>query len=236
MSDEFLGGRIKLVQKLYKATSDAVLLSSFVAVKTGQSILDIGVGTGVISMCLMAENPNIKVCGIDNFRPALDEARVNATLNQFDIELIEMDITEKDVLKGRFFDHVVSNPPFYSESSNGQSEYKKRAHHIVVPLEKWVLFSMKKIKPKGTLTLMIRPGDLGKILPLMEKKLGNIQIYPIYSKENEMANRVVIQGTLGRKTETKINKPIIIHQKNGTYYPEINDILRGKRFNFPNPE
>ncbi|MEO0665427.1 MAG: methyltransferase, partial [Pseudomonadota bacterium] len=54
--DAFLGGRVKAWQPRhgYRAGVDAVLLAAACPAKAGESVLELGCGVGVASLCLAA--------------------------------------------------------------------------------------------------------------------------------------------------------------------------------------
>lgn len=71
-------------------------------------VLDIGVGSGAISLSLKDERPDAHVVGVDVSPAALSLARENAVHLQLDVELREGD--ESAAAEG--WDLVVSNPPY----------------------------------------------------------------------------------------------------------------------------
>lgn len=84
-------------------------------------ILDIGAGSGAISIALKSIFPLAEVIGVDISDNALEIAKKNATLNSVDVKFIKADIINSDMGS---FDLIVSNPPYVTEA-----EYQK------VPLE-----------------------------------------------------------------------------------------------------
>ncbi len=80
-------------------------------------ILDIGVGSGNISLSLLKNLPKIKVVAIDISEKALQVAKQNAELNflQDRIDLKLFDILNSDLNQLGKFDLIVSNPPYVSE-------------------------------------------------------------------------------------------------------------------------
>ena len=71
--DNFIEGKIKIYQpkKGYRAGIDAVLLASCVQVFKKCKILDIGSGTGVISLFIASKYKNVEIVGIEkNFKYA----------------------------------------------------------------------------------------------------------------------------------------------------------------------
>lgn len=80
-------------------------------------ILDIGVGSGNISLSLLKNLPKIKVTAIDISEKALQVAKQNAELNLLldRIDLTLFDILNSDINQLGKFDLIVSNPPYVSE-------------------------------------------------------------------------------------------------------------------------
>ena len=60
-----LNGRIFMIPSIYNPTSDAVWLAAF-APKCVKTVLDVGIGTGGVSLCLLQHVPDAKITGIDN--------------------------------------------------------------------------------------------------------------------------------------------------------------------------
>jgi release factor glutamine methyltransferase len=95
------------------ARAALVLLDSF----TGHPrVLEIGIGSGVVSIFLARNGPRARVIGTDISRQALDVARLNAALNGVgrSVRMIQHDC-RRPLLREASVDLVVSNPPFLSE-------------------------------------------------------------------------------------------------------------------------
>ena len=73
-------------------------------------ILDIGTGSGAISVSLKKSCPFWQVTASDLSADALVLAKENAILNQVDISFVQSDVFEN--LSGSF-DIIVSNPPYF---------------------------------------------------------------------------------------------------------------------------
>jgi release factor glutamine methyltransferase len=108
-----------------------LIKSDFGAGKTRPlSILDIGTGSGCISIALKMYFLNARVVGIDSSQPSIELARQNAVAN-----LCEVDFLCSDILipnkgpKLGMFDVIVSNPPYVLEKE------KKQMHQNVIDFE-----------------------------------------------------------------------------------------------------
>ena len=67
---------------------------------------------------------------------------------------------------------------------------------------------------------------LGQILPVLEKKLGNIEIFPIVSKEGKPAKRILIRGILNKKGPLTLHFPLIMHTNDNKRTELAEKILR----------
>ncbi len=72
--------------------------------------LEIGVGSGAISVSLALENQKIKMTAVDISEDALTIAKANAEHNNASVEFLKSNLFES--LDGRKFDFIVSNPPY----------------------------------------------------------------------------------------------------------------------------
>lgn len=84
------------------------------------TILDVGTGSGCISVALAKNIPNSYVYAWDISKPALKVATKNAALNSVDIHFSNLDVLSDEDLKTHYdsvlkYDIIVSNPPYVRE-------------------------------------------------------------------------------------------------------------------------
>jgi HemK-like putative methylase len=102
-------------------------------------VLDVGVGSGAISLSLAQERPQWELWGSDLSRFALTLAKKNALASGLSVSLVQSDLLHKKILK-RPWDLIISNPPYLDERKDSiqplvkQWEPKlalmpKRSHH-----------------------------------------------------------------------------------------------------------
>lgn len=81
--------------------------------ESGQiDLVDVGTGSGAISVSLKLEKPELKVAAIDLSEEALDVARKNASQLGADVEFFHGDLLQPLILQGKKVDAVISNPPY----------------------------------------------------------------------------------------------------------------------------
>lgn len=205
-----MGGRVKMKRGVYNPTADAVWLAAF-APCNARTVLDVGVGSGGVSMCLIANNKNATVTGIDVSPDMLDACQDNAKLNGFDIELITADILTWRT--NRTFDLVVTNPPYFSGTPA-----KHNAHHNA-DLTEWIARCVARVRPMGTLCVITDATTVANVVAQMNKKLGDIHIFPLFGAKNT-AERVLISGRLGTRGGTVLHQGLPMN-----YAPILRDGL-----------
>lgn len=77
-------------------------------------VLDLGAGSGAVTLAIARERPRASVVGVDISQSALELARLNARLQKIDnVEFRESDWF--DAVRGEKFNVVVGNPPYVAE-------------------------------------------------------------------------------------------------------------------------
>lgn len=194
----------------YNPTSDAVWLAAFAPARA-KTVLDVGVGTGGVSMCILANNPEAKITGIDTSDKMLDACRENAELNGANIDLIIADITTWRTDKT--FDLVVSNPPYF----NG-TPARHNAHHNA-DLKTWVARCVARVRPMGTFCIITDAATVGTVIAEMAKKLGDITIIPLFGAR-DVAERVLVSGRMGSRGVSVLHRGLPMN-----YEPVLRDGL-----------
>ncbi|MBQ9738232.1 MAG: methyltransferase [Alphaproteobacteria bacterium] len=227
--DDFLGGLIKLRQPKigYRATSDAVMVAAAVPAKEGETILDVGCASGIVGLCIGARVPNLSITGVEIQPELVELACQNAALNGQNLTVIEADISKKvPELHGIQFHHVVTNPPFYTETPARQSRQVEMAYKQVVPLKKWIDFCLRHLRAKGTFTIIHRAESVPEILSLLNGRLGGIRLIPIWPKQGVNPKRVIIQGIMNSKKPFEIHSGFVMHHHDDTRTDEAERIMR----------
>lgn len=227
--DDFLGGLIKLKQSQsgYRATSDAVMVAAAVPAKEGETILDVGCASGIVGLCIGARVPNLQLTGVEIQSELVGFARENAALNGQNMTIVEADISKAvPELHGVQFHHVVTNPPFYTETPARQSRQVETAYKQVVPLKKWIDFCLRHLRAKGTFTIIHRSESVPEILSLLNGRLGGIRLIPIWPKQGVKPKRIIIQGIMNSKKPFEIHTGFVMHHHDDTRTDEAERIMR----------
>jgi tRNA1(Val) A37 N6-methylase TrmN6 len=235
--DAFLGGLLHLLQpqKGYRAAIDSVLLAASVRAAPEERILDVGSGVGTVCFCVSARVPSIKAHGIEinPFYAALSQrnARDNG-VSGWVCHTGDVYAPEQDVRR-MVFDHVITNPPFYSGRCPSPSPVLGRdvaRREKPGGLSKWLQFCQARLAPGGELTLVHLPDRLPEILSALTPEMKGIEVLPLQPRRLEKPSRIIVRARKGRGKPFSLAVPRILHNELGSdFTQEMQGILRGGR-------
>lgn len=207
-----------------KVTTDGCLFGAWVAAEIEKlqnkpaSILDIGTGTGLLSL-MLAQKTNASIDAIEIDKDAAEQAVANSEASPFatNIHIINGDATLFHFTQQ--YDMIISNPPFYEKELKGNDLKKNLAHHNEGLLLPRLLDLIKKnLNPSGSFFLLLpykRKEEIKKLL--IEKEFHTEQIVFVRQTVQHDYFRIMFKGKLKQNgnNETSIQE---ISIKDGDQY------------------
>ena len=215
---------------------DSVLLSDFAKnIKNDAQVLDLGTGTGIISILLCGKTKLKKVIGVEIQKDVSDMAKRSSILNELQdrFEVINKSILElNEIYSNNTFDAIVTNPPYKRKDTGIVNANEKKVisrHEITANLEDFLKVSKDLLKDKGEFYMVHRPERLVDIIYLMRKyKIEPKLLRFVNSNEDKEPKLVLIKGVKNAKPFLKVEKNLYIYDKNGNYTDEILKIYSKK--------
>lgn len=133
-----------------KVGTDGVLLGAWAGIEGAGRILDIGSGSGMIALMAAQRAPQAEVLGVDIDPDAVGQSNENAACSIFAgrVRFVEQDVREFYDESG--FDHILCNPPFYTEDTQSPDEQRKTARNSsVLPFGELIGSVERLLRPEG---------------------------------------------------------------------------------------
>mgnify|MGYP001358972324 FL=1 len=212
--DKILRGKISIIQlkKGFRYGFEAVFLAAFVNgylkkfKKNKISLADVGSGVGAISLIIAYQNNKINITAIEKNDSFLEIANENIIINNFQkqINAIKGDILNIDSNLINSFDIVVSNPPFYDQQQKKSENDLDNCAKRIIDYESWIDNSLKLLKHRGIIFLIIPTGLLEKSLKILSKKTGSFKIFPIWPNQKKSSKRLILLAKKGGASPTEL--------------------------------
>ena len=214
---------------------DSVLLSDFAKNIKKDSVVDIGTGTGIISILLSKKAEIKKIYGIEIQEEVADMAKRSVKLNdlQDKIQIINKNIKNIfEEIEPNKIDAIVTNPPYMKLNTGAKNEEIKKLisrHEVECNLEDIIKISYKLLKSKGEFYMVHRAERIVDILYNLRKyKLEPKEIRFIHSKVGKEPNLVLIKDVKDAGEHLIIDSPLVVYNNDGTYTDEILKIYNKK--------
>lgn len=212
--DGFLGGRLRIEQPTrgYRSGADAVMLAAACPAQAGDTVLELGCGAGVASLCLGWRVPGARLTGLEQQADYAELARRNASANGLAFEVLTGDLAAPpEPLRARVFDHVIMNPPYFLSGTAAPDPGRACARQEVTPLRLWLETGLRRLRPGGWLTVIQRADRLDGLIAGLAGRAGAITVLPLAARQGRDAGRVLLSARKGASTPLRLLAPFVLH-------------------------
>ena len=202
--------------------TDAYLLSAYLPTRENSRGVELGVGSGVISLLALSKKKCAHVYGFEVQDSIASIAKRNAELNNLsnrftvinkDLRFANANDTENEV------DFVFSNPPYMKTSSGRKNENENKnasRHEVFGEINDFCACAKRLLKFGGMFYVVYRPDRMiDLICALRENNLEPKKLTFIHPNSSTPPSLLLISAKLGAKSGLTISKPIYIY-KDGT--------------------
>jgi tRNA1Val (adenine37-N6)-methyltransferase len=218
-----------------KVTTDACLFGAWTAkdittILTPQiHCLDIGTGTGLLSLMVAQQNPGCQIDAVEIDNEAAMQASENIIAAD---KASQVRVIHNDILHFRpapKYDIIFSNPPFYENELKGENSRKNLAHHnegLLLP----DLFSHMRelLKDGGCFYLLLPYKRVNEIQQLLTVNQCNIIDFVVARPAIHLPPfRVLVKGGFnGNGTMQAITSEIAVKNEQDEYTPAFRALLK----------
>lgn len=209
-----------------KVGTDGVLLGAWAEAEESRKVLDIGTGTGLITLMLAQRNPLSQITAIEIDEAAAAQAEINVArspwANRIEIVCNDFSLFQTE----NKYNLIVSNPPYFVDALNCPDRQRNMARHTC-ELNYELLF-------RRSAHLLDEQGRVCIIIPTEAEKLvidtaWRCKLYPsrrlhVFTKPSKPSRRVLI--SFGHQEQVCIEETLCIEVEHHQFTPEYIALTR----------
>ncbi len=211
-----------------KVGTDSLLLGLWVQPEGARHILDIGTGCGILAL-LMAARSNAKTDAVEFDLASYEEAKGNFLSSPYADRLraIHEDFRNYTRHSQQKYDLLISNPPFFIDDMRPKQETRRRARHSDdLSYNELCQGAVQLMNPDSRFCLVL-PYIESRIFRTVAESYGffvsrQLLIFP---RRGWQPNRVNLELTLKKETESSVEK-FVIREENNAFSRQYIDFFK----------
>lgn len=235
--DTLFNGRLicKQYKSGYRFSIDAVLVAHFCRLGTGDTILDLGCGCGIIGLVLAYRQPGVVVTGVEIQHELAQLAQNNILANDMKARMSVIEGNFRDfsgLIAPESFDLVVSNPPYGKQGRgrmNPDSQRARARHEIDASLADLIQAAAYSVKNRGKVVVIYPAVQAVSLIAAMRNhNLEPKRLQPIYSYPDQVdAALILVEAVKNGGEDVRLLPPFYIYtEKNGPYSRGMQELYK----------
>ena len=217
----------------FALSTDSVLLGNFINVTGAKKGIDLGCGTGILSLLLLSRSSTLSMTGIEMNEAAAETARENLERNSLQDRgtVITGDLRRyRELLRAGSCDLVISNPPYFPADAGTLSPNRERAiarGEVNCTLEDLCAAAKYLCRWGGRVAFVYKPERMTELLTLMSRSgLEPKRLRMVAHSASAAPSLILVEGKRGGAPGLKVEPLLILTNPDGSDSPEIRKIYR----------
>jgi len=215
----------------YRYNRDSFLLADFIDAAHARTCIDMCAGVGVVSILIGLRYPQLRLTAIELRKDLALRAAANARqsgLGEYSVAVGDI-MAASSMFRGRPFDAVVSNPPYYKKGSGRINPDRGRAvarHEIAMSLAGLVGAASRVLKKNGKLSLIMIYERLGEYLSILDENgFSQTRLREVVSFPDGEAKLFLSEATYGAGPECLHMSPFVLKSQSGEDSKEFRELM-----------
>lgn len=208
-----------------KVGTDSVLLGAWAPI-TGAQALDIGCGTGILTL-MLASRSNLLIHAVDIEASAVRQTRENADRTPWKDRITVEQADVRQWRGNRTFDTIISNPPFYKEQTAPADKARSLARNTLsLNYDELVKTVVSHLSPTGIFSVILPASSEMDFRGIaVEYGLHPVRSLNVTTKEGKPPKRIVLAFSREGRLFTESKQRLFIQKSTGTFSDEYKALV-----------
>ncbi len=225
---QFKQFRINQHRSAMKVSSDAVLFGAWCSFEGDDSVLDVGAGTGILSL-MCAQRSEAMITAIEPDQGSFADARDNIEQSCWAdrIELEQQTFQHFAALTTKRFSHIISNPPYFSSSLKCADSARTAArHNDTLPFSELAQCASQLLKENGRLSVIIPSSEEQEFMDSALRFFYLQRRTEVRTKIEAMPKRLLLSFCILENENIEKDTITIESDQKGVYSDEFAELTR----------
>lgn len=211
-----------------KVSTDACIQGAWTTIPLGITrVLDIGTGTGLLSLMLAQKNNKLEIDAIEYDKAAAEQAEENVAASSWGNNINVICADAVAYAYQHQYSLIISNPPFFNNSLLGPTAERNHARHTITLTYQALFDTISKcLAPCGLASVLLPADSVGMWEGILSA--NNWQVSKkllVHPRVGTAPNRVVLLCTQGASLHTE-EEHLHIRTAENIYTQEFEELMQ----------
>ena len=210
-----------------KVGTDAVLLGAWAEVDPATSILDIGSGSGIISL-MMAQRSSVdaRIDAVELLTSDAEQSVENILKSPWPQKISVVNTSIQNFSLAKKYDLIICNPPYFTKSLLPPGEARSKARHdTTLTADQLLVATIRLLSPSGKFCVVLPSTESELFIhKAKSKKLFLQHLTRLYTRSAKSQERSLMK--FGFKPEPLLEDSLILHQSENQWTDEYKNLTK----------
>ena len=214
-----------------KVGTDSMILGSFIDASNAVRALDVGAGTGVLTLMVLQNNPTLIVDAVEIHQEAAEECAFNLKQSSWGENTT---VYPQDFLSfqpDEKYDLIFSNPPFYVDGLKSGDESIDQAKHITrAVFEQFIVKTSRILNEFGRFYVIVPGNQVDYLCGIANaNQLQLVEQIDIHATEVKLNSRAIL--VFSKHVESLKQSELTVRSMDGNYTSAYISLTKTYHFN-----
>jgi tRNA1Val (adenine37-N6)-methyltransferase len=212
----------------HKVGTDGVLLGAWAQVADARHVLEVGTGTGVISLMLAQRTgPDARIDAVEIEKTDVDQAILNVKNSPWPEKIIVHHTPVQSFFPDQHYDLIVSNPPYFVNSYKPPEKKRTMARHTEeLSFDELIGVGVRLLHPTGMLAVILPWQESQQFIALARQQGLHCKRQCLFrSRSHKTIERALMEFTFA--DIPTVNEELVLYAEGDNWSESYRELTRG---------